>query len=549
MRKAAFGAAGLTVLAMMFGAFNARAGLAPTCGDNESGDDLTSLSGDDIASHRMFEIKPVVFTQGDNASYQINLVLLINADGSVKCVQLPEDDEQDPPPFQVHYPDDAIRAAVSTWRYEPYHDGGKTIPFQVTETLLVTHAPLKDTPMPQAAPAAMAVTLERGDCFGSCPAYKVTVHGDGRVDWAGSGAVGVSSDLSYKVPPAAAAALFTQLRDDKVWSAQDAYVGADSDAGNTLLTLDIGGQTRTIRDYLGSDAGIPDTVTAAETAIDDLAGTDRWIHVTPDGLADLDALHFNYAGAPGAALLINVLSDDQSDNAVVSALLDRHVSLAGSAPSSDPDTVKLPLDAALETGRSDIVPALIKAGALLKDGKPDPARIDSALQAAVRNSDIDDVKTFGAMHPALTYPYAYTDYSTDPSTDRTKDISVLFLIDPDNDNAAAIYQYLLSLGADPKARDQDNSTLLLKLGNNVEIAKSLIGLGVDVNAKDNDGDTALLQVGNEDAALLLLQAGADTGVQNDFGDDIFSQADFNDWSKVQVWLKAHQVVRKSTPAS
>ncbi len=535
MRHTIIGAAGLMVLAL---ACAAKAAPVPACGDNDSGDDLTSLYGDDIASHRMFDLKPIVFDQGDNASYQVNLTLLVNADGSIKCVQLPQDEADT---YSVHYPDDAIRAAVSAWRYEPYHDGGKAIPFSVTETVLVTHAPLKPVPMPQGSPADSAVTLERTDCFGTCPVYKVTIHGDGKVEYSGTQYVGVTSDLSYTVSPADAAALFDQLRKDEVWSAQNAYVGAETDSANTLITLNIGGQTKTIRDYLGTDAGIPDTVTAAESAVDTLAGTDRWIHVTQDSLADLDARHFDYAGAPGAALLVNVIQDTDSDDAVVQALLDRHVALDGAAPWDTPDTVKLPLDAALENGRSAVVPALIKAGVLLKDGKPDQDRIDSAFRIAIPNGDVDSAKTLGALHPALTYPYSYTDYDTDPSTDKTADVSDLFLIDPDGDHAADMYQYLLSLGADPKALDNNNTTVLQKLVNDTEIAKSLIGLGVDVNAKDKDGSCALLEVTNEDSALLLLNSGADPTVQNGFGDNIFSQADFYDWPKVQAWLKAHKI--------
>ncbi len=544
MRKAVFGAAGLAFVMM---ASHAHAGPARVCGDDDSTDDLTSLYGDDIASHRMFDLQPIVFAQGDNASYQVNLILLVNADGTVKCVQLPVEDDTAAPPFLTHYPDDAILAAVGQWRYEPYHDGGQAIPFTVTETVVVTHVPTAPVPMPQAAPDATAVTLERSTCFGSCPAYKVTVHGDGRVDYTGTEYGGVNGDLHYTVAKSEADALFARLRQDNIWSAQDAYVGAQFDASNTLLTLDVGGQEKVIRDYLGEDAGIPETVTAAEGAIDTLVGTDRWTHITPDSLTDLDALHFDYAGDSGAALLINAIADDQSDDAVVSALLDRHVSLAGAA--DDSGTITLPLDAALAHGRSGVIPALIKAGALLKDGKPDPARIDGAFHAAIQNGDLDSARIFGPMHPAMTYPYAYTDYSTDPASDKTMDLSVLFLIDPDTDNAAGLYQYLLSLGADPKARDQDGATLLIKLGNNPEIAKSLIGLGVDVNARDNDGGTALLSVSNDDSALLLLQAGADPNVSNDFGDDIFSQADFYDWSQVKAWLKAHKVVRQSTPAS
>ena len=49
-----------------------------------------------------------------------------------------------------------------------------------------TQAPLvgADKP-PVREPLRMRVKLERTECFGTCPAYTVTLHGDGRVDWLG----------------------------------------------------------------------------------------------------------------------------------------------------------------------------------------------------------------------------------------------------------------------------------------------------------------------------------------------------------------------------
>lgn len=539
-------AASLVAMAM---AVTAHAAPLPSCSEESVGD-LTSLDSEDVASHRTFDIKPIIFATGDNASYQVNVQLIVNADGTVRCADLPEDDADNPKSFTVHYPESDIRAAIAQWRYEPYRDGGKPVPFSVSEVVTATHAPVKPTAMPAAAPATTSLSLVRSDCDGPCAAYSLTIHGDGRVEFDGSG-TDVPGTLAYTVPAANVDALVADLRQQGLWSVQDAYITASTDASSTLLTLDIAGQRKVVRDYGGEDAGMPDTVTAAETAIDTLAGVDRWVHLSNDSLADLDALHFDYAGQAGAALLVNVIEDTESDDSTVSGLLDRHVALTGKI-SANPDAasspdIKLPLDAAFESGKTGLVSPLIGAGALLKDGKPDQMRIDSAFRAAVSSADLDDAKKIGAFHPAVTYPVTVTDDSTDPSTDKTHAVSLLFLVQPNNDQAMETVRYLVSLGADVKAKDDDDATVLEKLCDNVEISKYLIGLGVDVNAKDSSGDTALLEVGNEDAALVLLDAGADATVQNDFGDTIFSQADFYEWPKVTAWLKAHKV-KKPDPA-
>ena len=537
----------LMALAM---AVSARAAPLPSCND-ESVDDLTFLDDEDVASHRMFELAPVVFADGDNASYQVSVHLIVNADGTVRCADMAEDDVDSLPPLAVHYPEPAVRAEVAKWRYEPYRDGGKPVPFSVDETLLATHAPLKPAAMPAATPATTTLSLQRSHCLGDvCPAYKLTIHGDGRVEFDGL-ATDVTGHLAYEVAPSDVDALVADLRRQNLWSVQDAYVSAATDSANILLTLDLGGQHKTIRDYVGQDAGMPDTVTSAEAAMDSLAGVDRWIHVSQDSLSDLDALHFDYTGQAGANLLVNVIEDSDAEDAVALALLDRHASLAGKTstyPDGDaPDETKWPVDAAFEGGRTALVGPLIGAGALLKEGKPEQVRINSAFRTAIEAGDLEDAKKIGTFHPAVTYGVTYTDYDTDPSTDKTLAVPLLFDVQAGSDTALETVRYLVSLGADPKGKNEDGATTLEKLCDNAEIVKYLIGMGVDINAKDNDGNTALLEVDDEDAAVFLLDSGADATVQNGFGDTIFSQADFHAWPKVQAWLKAHKV-KKPEPA-
>src|ERR1044072_5001999 len=46
----------------------------------------------------------------------------------------------------------------------------------------------------------VVITLERGGCFGPCPIYSVTIHGDGTVIYKGKQYVKVEGTRRYKIP-------------------------------------------------------------------------------------------------------------------------------------------------------------------------------------------------------------------------------------------------------------------------------------------------------------------------------------------------------------
>jgi len=63
--------------------------------------------------------------------------------------------------------------------------------------------PPPDPPAPvtPALPSSFDITLERTRCFGACPAYKVTIDGDGRVRWTGEDHVVAIGERRATVPP------------------------------------------------------------------------------------------------------------------------------------------------------------------------------------------------------------------------------------------------------------------------------------------------------------------------------------------------------------
>src|SRR5689334_4182170 len=57
---------------------------------------------------------------------------------------------------------------------------------------------------------AVTVNFERKACFGTCPAYTVTIHGDGRVEYVGKSQVKEQGSRQGRVDKAAVKALMSQ---------------------------------------------------------------------------------------------------------------------------------------------------------------------------------------------------------------------------------------------------------------------------------------------------------------------------------------------------
>ncbi len=87
------------------------------------------------------------------------------------------------------------------------------------------------TPGPPAAARedGTYVALERTVCFGYCPAYRITIHDDGRVHYQGQHFVKVCGPRDYRVDTADVTKLFAAFKAADFFSLKDAYVARITD--------------------------------------------------------------------------------------------------------------------------------------------------------------------------------------------------------------------------------------------------------------------------------------------------------------------------------
>lgn len=124
---------------------------------------------------------------------------------------------------------------------------------------------------------SVVIELSRGVCYGTCPVYHVEIHGDGKVEFNGRQYVAQSGHHEAQISPDAVRTLFEKFRAADFFSLKDGYRGDITDHPSYSVTLRYDGREKSVADYAGDMVGMPKVVSELEDAVDEAAGTERWI--------------------------------------------------------------------------------------------------------------------------------------------------------------------------------------------------------------------------------------------------------------------------------
>lgn len=128
-----------------------------------------------------------------------------------------------------------------------------------------------------AAQGPVMITLTRTVCFGFCPAYRVTISGDGQVTYAGERFVNVVGERRANIPRAEVDALLRRFDAANFESLRDAYRAEVTDLPTYTITLERNGRRKSVVDYGGLSAGMPQAVRDLQDEIDRVANTGQWV--------------------------------------------------------------------------------------------------------------------------------------------------------------------------------------------------------------------------------------------------------------------------------
>lgn len=372
------------------------------------------------------------------------------------------------------------------WRYTPYLRGGRAVSASFEDSISVrppTTQPTRRVRFPEMTDQShVLIRLQRSGCYGSCPAYRVEIREDGVVTYEGRGFVLFEGRHESRIPREDVIALVGKFRDADFFSLNDEYFASVTDVPSYNTSIEIDGQSKSVDDYWGVDAGMPDSVVDLEDEIDRVAGTDRWVHGSEETIALLKAESFDFRSAKAADFLAEAVRYERVG--FVRALL------AAGAPLS---------------GRA----------ALMTDLRT------SVFNAAGRNDEISTALAEAAAQRGRR-------------TDRTLALGLASRL-----GDAGLLRRLLARGADANGDLGDGRTPLMGVYS-ADAVQVLIRAGARVNARASSGATPVLSADSEDAALALLAAGADPTGKYVQGLSLRERAERDGWTRLLAKLDALQ---------
>ncbi|HEY0313927.1 MAG TPA: DUF6438 domain-containing protein [Allosphingosinicella sp.] len=458
-------------------------------------------------------------------------------------------------------------AAVRSWRFRPQTFDGKPV-IAVGVVRIAYRVPEEREavapPFPDAAAADTEIVLERSACYGPCPDYAVSIRGDGTVRFSTGGAAfkGTAGEvhLAYMgnnvllpgahiahVDPATVARLVAKFRNARFFGLKPSYEASITDSPTYKLTVRAGGKTKSVTDYVGTWAGMPEEVSALEDAVDEVAGSARWVSGNATTIKALEGEGFDFHSAAAAELAADAMQLSSSPPQVreagrlALALIERGAPLGTAvrveggvppigtavAPAADTTGALLAYYAAVR-GDEALFDALERRGwvtrlprALRTQALAYGAGCSTVIAKALVRAGADLIqKGSGTLLTALRSGYGVC---RDAGEARVLEMA----------------ETAIGLGVPLEARDDFNWTALMGC-DSPALARLLIAHGANVNARAAEGKTPLLATDDDRVALILLRAGADATARTK-DTNVRREAVKGHMPATLGWLDAHEI--------
>lgn len=119
----------------------------------------------------------------------------------------------------------------------------------------------------------VTITLERTACYGICPVYKLTIYGDGKVNYTGEKYVTTTGTETTHIPAQEVVRLVDKFYEVKYFTLQNKYTASVTDLPTTITSITIDGKTKQIEDYYGA----PKELRELENIIDQTVRSSQWV--------------------------------------------------------------------------------------------------------------------------------------------------------------------------------------------------------------------------------------------------------------------------------
>jgi len=228
----------------------------------------------EVWNHRLGYRRPIRTAKFGGLGYLggVGLTLIIGTEGNVTSANVTEG----PKEFYC----EAI-ALAQAWKYKPFRRGGHPIVAQIQDRISILppeRLPSTHIPFPTVEDwKSLVITLERTGCYGTCPSYKVEVHGDGTVLYTGKAFVAVSGKHTGRIPQSNVLQLLEAFRGADYFSLDDTYTWGITDQPTYITSIAFDSVHKSVVDYVGEHAGMPDVVRELEETIDQIVTIEKWV--------------------------------------------------------------------------------------------------------------------------------------------------------------------------------------------------------------------------------------------------------------------------------
>ncbi|MBW8051199.1 MAG: hypothetical protein FVQ77_12830 [Cytophagales bacterium] len=120
------------------------------------------------------------------------------------------------------------------------------------------------------------ITLQKTMCYGKCPVYTITIHGDGQSVYVGKKNVDKIGKYQKKLKISEVENLIKAFEDANFYNFKDEYSAKVTDLPTTYITYTVNEKTKRIKDYYGA----PDELKKLEKMVEKIASSEGWEKVS-----------------------------------------------------------------------------------------------------------------------------------------------------------------------------------------------------------------------------------------------------------------------------
>ena len=410
-------------------------------------------------------------------------------------------------------------------RFKPWTRDGQNIRVRVTDNVALL-PPERWALIPRSFPEpwdlkGLKIQLSRTGCLGTCPAYTVTIQEDGSVHFSGQWNVLIPGEHEAHIVPTAVKELVRQFERTNFFAADDKYVATITDNPTYKLTLTVAGKTKTVTDYVGEQVGMPLFITDLENAIDDAAGTERWIKGNEQTLTSLEEEKWSFSSTSKQNLNLYATVIQEKNTQLIEQFLAKH----GPIYSAD-DSAPSPVCTASEMGDLSLVRRMMNGN---KAPNKETARSDGRLPKPILDRCLDDAAGSGSVAIMRFWLVRGANPNAIPKRRVSWASGESVLASAIRSENPEVVREILKYKVDIHRLIDDTEPILSyalengQLGKGekerTEIVKMLIKAGADVNARGRIGQTPIFYaIKTPEAVKLLVAAGADINARDVFGD-------------------------------